>query len=172
MTDLGALGGFDSSSAQAINNQGIVVGRGGIGEQGHAFVYDPQQGMRFLEDMIPPNSGWSDLVPRDINNAGWIVGSGTGPAGSDRAFLMTPAGVIPAVSEYGAVAMTLLILTFGTIVILRARGLRGRPATLCAHAKANQPYLVKDINPAPAIGGFPDVYAVVNGKFLVKTDAR
>jgi hypothetical protein len=130
MTDLGAIFGTPASSAEAINNHGEVVGFGyGPGVSFRGFHYDPQTGMHYLEDMIPPSSGWSDLDPRDINNAGWIVGSGTGPAGR-HAFLMTPALVIPTVSEYGTVVMTLLILTCGTILILRARGRRGRAATL------------------------------------------
>lgn len=118
MTDLGALGGFDHSWAEAINNDGVVVGAAS-----YSFVYDPQLGMRFLKDMIPPESGWSSLSPRAINNAGWIVGVGTGPAGR-HAFLMTPATVIPTVSEYGAVVMTLLILTCGTILIRGRRTAR------------------------------------------------
>jgi len=130
MTDLGAVGGVFASSAEAINNHGEVVGVAVFEGGGslHGFVYNPQSGMNLLEDMIPPNSGWSDLVPRAINNAGWIVGSGTGPTGNRHAFLMTPARVIPTVSEYGAVVMTLLILTCGTILILRARGRRGQSA--------------------------------------------
>lgn len=127
MTDLGALGGFDSSRAEAINNYGVVVGRGGTGQQAHAFVYDPQLGMRYLEDTIPPGSGWSDLSPRNINNAGWIVGSGTSPAGR-HAFLMTPTLVIPTLSGYGGEVMTFLILTCGMVVILRARGRRDEAA--------------------------------------------
>ena len=120
MTDLGALGGFDYSWAEAINNDGMVVGTGS-----YTFVYDSQLGMRNLQNLIPTGSGWSGLRPRAINNAGWIVGYGTGPAGPNRAFLMTPATVIPTVSEYGTVVMTLLILTCGMILILRARGRRG-----------------------------------------------
>jgi len=40
---------------------------------------------------------------------------------------------------------------------------------------ANEPYVVKDINPAPGIDGILVVYTVVNvvnRKFLVRADAR
>lgn len=119
MTDLGALGGFNSSSAEAINNDGVVVGLA----SGGSFICDPRLGMGLLQDMIPQQSGWSGLRPLDINNSGWIVGYGTNPSGFAHAFLMTPATVIPAVSEYGAGVILLLLLICGTLL------LRGRSTT-------------------------------------------
>ena len=82
MIDLGAIGGFDSSRADAVNNSGMVIGA-------PWFLYDPVNGMQNLHDLIPPGSGWSNLVPRDINDLGQIVGSGSFN-GWPRAFLMTP----------------------------------------------------------------------------------
>ncbi len=82
MIDLGAIGGFESSRADAVNNSGMVIGA-------PWFLYDPVNGMQNLHDLIPPGSGWSNLVPRDINDLGQIVGSG-GFNGWPRAFLMTP----------------------------------------------------------------------------------
>ncbi len=82
MTDLGALGGFAASRAWAINNTGQVVGE-------PAFLYDPDEGMMRLNDLIPPDSGWRGLDPRDINEVGQIVGIGR-LSGPYRAFLMTP----------------------------------------------------------------------------------
>jgi probable HAF family extracellular repeat protein len=122
MTDLGAIGGFGSSSAEAINNHGVVVGL-------PAFVYDPQKGMRKLRDLIAPDSGWSGLVPRDINDHGWIVGYGSfdGAGGFYRAFLMIPTAQVPAVGESGNVVMTFLILISGALIVC-ARGRRGRTA--------------------------------------------
>jgi hypothetical protein len=62
------------------------------------------------------------------------------------------------------------------------RRIPSSPASLCAigvvlgavcfPSWAAAPYLVKDINPAPGIGGFPDVDTVVNGRFLLWADAR
>jgi ELWxxDGT repeat protein len=40
----------------------------------------------------------------------------------------------------------------------------------CFPTWAGEPYLAKDINPAPGIGGSPWVDAVVNGKFLMRAD--
>ncbi len=37
---------------------------------------------------------------------------------------------------------------------------------------AREPFLVKDVNPAPGVGGYPVGYIVVNGKFLLRVDAR
>ena len=52
----------------------------------------------------------------------------------------------------------------GTIVVLLG--------AVCFPSWAGEPYLVKDINPAPGIGGYPDVCTVVNGRFLLRTDTR
>jgi len=41
---------------------------------------------------------------------------------------------------------------------------------VCFPSWAGEPYLGKDINPAPGIGGYPWVDAVVNGKFLMSPD--
>jgi probable HAF family extracellular repeat protein len=82
MTDIGALGGFASSQAKAINNHGQVVG-------GPSFLYEPDTGMADLHDLIPADSGWSSLSPRDLNDSGQIVGYGY-VDGHGRAFLMNP----------------------------------------------------------------------------------
>lgn len=79
--------------------------------------------MRLLKDLIPAESGWSDLYPRAISNAGWIVGYGTNSAGRAHAFLMVPATTIPTLSEYGVAALVLLLLACGT-VLLRSRAIR------------------------------------------------
>jgi len=89
MIDLGALGAFHDSSAEAINNRGQVVGRGPGVVAYEGFLYDPDLGMRELGNLISVNSRWSRLDPRDINDAGQIVGSGTF-RGARHAFLMTP----------------------------------------------------------------------------------
>lgn len=93
MTDLGTLTSFRHSRAEAINNLGQVVGQ----EIQHsivrrAFLYDANQGMRKLLDLIPLDSGgwyWYRLDPQDINDAGQIVGTAMFD-GLLRAFLMSP----------------------------------------------------------------------------------
>ncbi len=68
MIDLGKIGGFFSSWACAINNSGQVIGV-------PAFLYHADTGMQTLLDLLPPDTEWSGLDPRDINNVGQIVGS-------------------------------------------------------------------------------------------------
>lgn len=117
MTDLGALAGFDSSEARAINNMGQIVGAGGAGKVGGSFLYDPREGFAYLQDLIPVDSGWTDLSVRDINDAGQIVGHGTLNGQSYRAFLMNPVPPVPAVSSGGMVVMTSLLVGVGIVLI-------------------------------------------------------
>lgn len=87
--DLGSIAGFEPiSKAEAINNMGQVVGWGVRDLQEQPFIYAPDTGMRNLQDLIPANSGWTNLLPWDINDAGQIVGGGA-VRGQARAFLMT-----------------------------------------------------------------------------------
>lgn len=77
-TSLGQLGGGTTSVACDINNNGIVVGYGVLadGTTRHAFVWQSGVGMRDLNSLIPPNSGWVLAEARSINDAGDIVGWG------------------------------------------------------------------------------------------------
>lgn len=116
MIDLGALGKLSSSNATAINNRGQVIGDA-------SFLYVPGEGFQKLRDLLPIDSGWTDLRPRDINNAGQIVGAGTFD-GRRVAFLMTPLPSpppppVPTASEWGTTVMTILLLATGLIVISR-----------------------------------------------------
>jgi len=90
ITDLGALGGFSSSRAEDVNDAGQVVGS-------PYFLYDPVWGMLNLYDLLPPNHGWTDLIPNAINNHGQIAGQGYRDPGYGfrvvRPFLMSPVGV-------------------------------------------------------------------------------
>ncbi|MCH8250811.1 MAG: hypothetical protein IID36_00005, partial [Planctomycetes bacterium] len=83
MIDLGKIGGFASSWACAINNGGQVIGV-------PPFLYHPDTGMQNLADLLPPDTEWIGLFPRDINNVGQIVGSGGFQGSPGKAFLMTP----------------------------------------------------------------------------------
>jgi probable HAF family extracellular repeat protein len=74
----------------AINNSGIVVGQGtALTGDYHAFVYNGQK-MLDLNNLIPPNTGWSLYVANGINDAGEIVGYGTRNGTNLHAFLLTP----------------------------------------------------------------------------------
>lgn len=76
------------STAWAVNNNRQIVGTY-FGPDERAFVYDSVRGMRDLNALIPPNSGWTLQVATGINNRGQIVGHGL-HAGLTRAFLLTP----------------------------------------------------------------------------------
>lgn len=85
-----AITGGPTSSAEAINNQGVVVGTRGLTENARAFVWDSVSGLRILPR--PPGSGGGSRA-YDIDEAGRIVGSvqnsGTSPM---YAALWTPDG--------------------------------------------------------------------------------
>jgi probable HAF family extracellular repeat protein len=84
LINLASLGDFGRAHTEGwgVNNSQQVVGY-------PSFMYDPDNGVRDLRDLIPPDERWYDLFPRDINNAGQIVGQGR-HGGPTRAFLMTP----------------------------------------------------------------------------------
>src|SRR5437899_12446067 len=91
MTDLGALGGDDTTSA-AINNLGQIVGASTtrVGAS-HAFIW--QNGaMTDLNTLLPANSGWELVMARLINDSGRIVGDGL-YQGVWRLFIMDFAAV-------------------------------------------------------------------------------
>ena len=68
-----------------------------------------------LLDTLPVESGWPQLSPRNINDAGQIVGAGT-LNGLRRPFLMIPVTPVPAVSELGTV-MLAVILTVAVALV-------------------------------------------------------
>jgi len=74
MRDLGALPGFESSKAVAINNRGQVLGRvSSFGGDGTGFLWDRDNGMRALKDLLPAGSPWANAGAVDINDSGWIL---------------------------------------------------------------------------------------------------
>lgn len=90
MQDLGVLAGASFSSAYAINNYGVVVGSSGyINNNDHAFVWTSSGGMRDLNELIPPDAGWSLQDAFAINDSGQIAGFGV-LNGQERGFLLTP----------------------------------------------------------------------------------
>ncbi|MBV8416256.1 MAG: hypothetical protein JO251_13685, partial [Verrucomicrobia bacterium] len=84
---------FTSSSANALNNKGVVVGAASTGSYravSHAFV--AQNGsITDLNRLIPGNSGpWILQTATGVNDAGEIVGTATYNGTEERAFLLTP----------------------------------------------------------------------------------
>jgi uncharacterized membrane protein len=77
------------SSASGLNELGQVVGTQPAGPSAvGAFLWHSDTGMQALFPMIVNGSGWS-INPVDINDHGWIVGTGTYD-GLSRGFLLTP----------------------------------------------------------------------------------
>lgn len=86
--DLGTLGGDGTSIANAINNQGQVVGNAYASDgRFHAFLWSPREGMRDLGLLGSlPDSFASGTA---INEAGEVAGVGSVNSGSYHAFRWT-----------------------------------------------------------------------------------
>ena len=112
MHDLGTLGGY--SEALGINSAGQIVGDSGAAGDGvgHAFVYR-NGAMSDLNTRLDASGvGWVLSVASDINDSGWIVGTGVNPQGQTHAFLLTP---VPEPSS-------LVLATMGIVgIVLRGR---------------------------------------------------
>jgi len=97
MVGLGDLsGGEFSSEARAISADGsVVVGRASSGSGDEAFIWDEENGMRSLRDILIAQSvggiqGWSLRDARGISADGrTIVGYGINPSGYEEAFIAT-----------------------------------------------------------------------------------
>ena len=87
--DLGTLGNF-SSDAEGINNINQIVGNLRLsGQLSSAFIWDAEHGMRDLNTLIDPNTGWQIQGAWAINDAGYIVGVGS-KGGTSGGILMIP----------------------------------------------------------------------------------
>ena len=88
MHDLGTLSGL-RSSGEGLNNSGQVVGYAETErERLYAFLYTGGR-MVDLNTFLPEGSGWQLTSASDINDAGWITGSGT-INGETHAYLLRP----------------------------------------------------------------------------------
>ena len=75
MLDLGTLAPGSSSRARGINNLGQVVGSYSL-NTGRSFIYHRRFGMRDLNAMVDPASGWFIQGAYSINDRQQIVGLG------------------------------------------------------------------------------------------------
>jgi probable HAF family extracellular repeat protein len=86
--------GFPYGEIYGINASGQMVGIMWSSDQAgateHAFIFDTTSGVRDLNALIDPSSGWTLKYANCINNSGWIVGSGINPDGATHAYLLTP----------------------------------------------------------------------------------
>lgn len=120
LIDLGTLGGA-SSAANGLNDQGWVVGSAQMSTGGQAAFLYADGAMRNLNDLtINLNAAGFTLLSTasDINNKGWIVGSGTTVAGEGHAYLAVPTSV----PDTGSVFSYLL----GSLLLLALPRIRGR----------------------------------------------
>ena len=85
--------GFPYGEIYGINESGQMVGIMWDSDQDdaleHAFIFDTENGVRDLNDLIDPQSGWILTFARDINNSGQVVGYGE-VNGEHRGFILTP----------------------------------------------------------------------------------
>jgi probable HAF family extracellular repeat protein len=115
MTDLGTLGGYESR-ALGINDSGQVVGyvlgyNAAGSETSHAFLYDDDNGMIDLYNLVKENLGFHFITAQDVNNLGQIVGQGI-INGQQHAYLLTPIIEIPSTPEPASI----LLLGLGMLV--------------------------------------------------------
>ncbi len=125
MTSLGSLGG-SVGTAMDIGSSGVIVGWSHVlgGTVARAFIYDDDNGLRDLNDLIPPGSGWLLVAANAINESGWIVGYGQ-LGGQDHAFLLKPAGDACCCLPSGG--LTMVVLALGLFLMTRpSRHANGR----------------------------------------------
>lgn len=88
-TNLGILPGGASVHIHDINNDGVIVGYCFFSGQGSRAIMWFRGEMTNLNDLIPPNSGWTLEVATGINNEGEICGYGQ-HNGTTQGFVLSP----------------------------------------------------------------------------------
>lgn len=87
---LGTLPGGASSIGSGINDSNQIVGLSSTATStSDAIIWTQKGGIKDLNNLIPPNSGWVLVLANSINNSGQITGYGT-INGENHAFLLTP----------------------------------------------------------------------------------
>jgi probable HAF family extracellular repeat protein len=131
-------GGVFRSAAGSVSADGSIVLGYGYSDSGlQTFIWDHVRGMRNLSDILVNHlgldlTGWTGIHVGGLSTDGRvIIGDGTNPSGDTEAWrIVLPCDAhiegclgpaIPAVSEWGIVAMTLLVLTAGSLVLARRR---------------------------------------------------
>jgi probable HAF family extracellular repeat protein len=80
------MGAAGDASANAINDNGVIVGQGG---NGHAFIYQNGHATD-LNSLIAPGSGFTLFNADGINDNGVIVGTASNSNGQTFGFELTP----------------------------------------------------------------------------------
>jgi probable HAF family extracellular repeat protein len=87
--DLGTIAGGNYSIAFAVNDSSVVVGYGNLSNNAaHAMRWTSAGGMKDLNSLIPPTSGWVLINANAVNSLGQITGYGL-IKGHNHAFLLT-----------------------------------------------------------------------------------
>jgi len=76
-----------------INDAGTAVGEIYVNGSARAFVYDPQQGIRDLNNpalVAGIQPGFTMSTARRVNAQGWIAGGGSGGGGMYKSFVLIP----------------------------------------------------------------------------------
>ncbi len=90
LRDLALPAGDVGATATAINNLGQAIGKAwDSSSDATAVLWDSDGSEQRVIDVLPPNTGWTDLTLTGINVGGRIVGYGT-YGGATRAFVMIP----------------------------------------------------------------------------------
>lgn len=117
-TVLPALAETGATRPVDINDRGQIVGESG----GRAALWQDLNVID-LNDLLPPDSGWTLRRASGINDRGQIVGDGT-HNGQSRAFLLSPDGLIaevPTLDPVGLIVITLLLASASLITLRRSR---------------------------------------------------
>lgn len=139
------LGAGDGSTAEAINDQGQIIGAGGTGVG--AFLWEAG----VLRQLGQP-AGFTGFRAEDINSTGWVVGYGTNSGGMTQAIIWTPSGGPQALagSLGGSYTLARAINDQGLIV-----GEAGLPGGVGAHTVVWENGVMRDIQAFPSGSTFP-----------------
>jgi len=90
LRDLSLPAGDAGATAVAINNLGQAIGKAWDSSFNvTAVLWDSDGSVQRVNDVLPPNSGWTEITFTGLNMSGRIVGYGT-YGGATRAFVMVP----------------------------------------------------------------------------------
>ena len=108
MIDGGTLGG-DFANANDMNDNDEIVGSSYLSDNTteDAFVYLGSK-MYDLNNLVPPDSGWTFTAATGVNNSGDIVADAVDANGDEHAFLLTP---LPEPASLACIATTALFMT-------------------------------------------------------------
>jgi probable HAF family extracellular repeat protein len=118
--------GFPCGEIYGTNSAGVMVGIMWNSDQPdateHGFIFDVANGVRDLNALLDPASGWLLTYARDINDSGQIVGLGQSTNGQRRALLLTPVtlSVPPAatpVSPSGTISTSTPAFTWNAVAV-------------------------------------------------------